>query len=939
MSVPSSMAQEKSQTLRKKKNRSLFFNNNLNRTISRFTLSAKTKSAQQITEGDTDYEVEAVPTPRRMLRRNPRKRSKLKKSSLKEKSEKLDVQYDGDKVIDEENVNIEERIRNILKAKAVRRKEIYDASALDEDAQSIRSRHSAHTLRTDADQDSLAPRSGLMRTASKSAALNLLSLSIRRRKASAKSFGQEGKRKSNVDAHSKVRQAKLPTYPKCIGDRIIIKKALEKNIFFSEFGEDEVDLFTNVLQERIIKKGVALYDASEEKDSEHSNDEFFIVKEGKVIIKNGNKSSESDKNVVLAGESYGEINLIHSSQKSSERIITAEDTSIFVIDKKTYTKVVAYSEEDRLSAIRKVLYDVPLLQTLSKSQIRQLAECVQIVKFKAGDPIIVKGDVGEVFYIIKKGSVRCTKVGTEEQNLLDITLKVCDYFGERALVVNEPRAANVVALEDTECLALNKDSFNSHLGSLASIMNKNQTLRILKSVPLFNDIPNKKLLKILASMHEEEYLPGHQIIEQGAKNRKLFVIIEGEVEIQVFDTSDRQKHTTVETLKKGQFFGEGSSLKSAPVSQAEYVALTKVVCHTILTRKHMRLMKSIAQTLKRHNSTRQKTVIAKVRQQSFSVDNKAIKLEDLNHIKTLGTGTFGRVKLVEHRPTGDVYALKILQKSFIVKYKQQKNVMNEKMVMIKSQHPFILKLEKTFVTKNCLYFLLELVQGGELFSLLQQSGGYLKPHYAKFYAACVVDAIGYLHKRKIVYRDLKPENLLIDAQGYIRVVDFGFAKKVEKKTFTLCGTPEYLAPETVKHLGHNRAVDYWAIGVLVYEMICGFSPFSDMDEDSQDQVFGRILKGNFAFPRNFPRHARLLVRKLMAQNPQERIGMFKDGPDEIKTQYWFKEIDFEKLLKKELPVPWLPKITKATDTRHFEFFEEDDKETPYKGSNKYWSNF
>ena len=200
-----------------------------------------------------------------------------------------------------------------------------------------------------------------------------------------------------------------------------------------------------------------------------------------------------------------------------------------------------------------------------------------------------------------------------------------------------------------------------------------------------------------------------------------------------------------------------------------------------------------------------------------------LRLEDLEQLSTLGEGTFGRVKLVR-APDGRAFALKLQQKQAIVENGQCSNIMNEKNVMAALQHPFILRLEATFQDRDVLYMLLELVPGGELFTLLTTNEeGILGEAHARFYAAGVIDAFRYSHGKNILYRDLKPENLLIDKWGYIKVVDFGFGKVVPDRTFTLCGTPDYFAPETVTGKGYDKSVDYWALGVLIYEML--YLPF------------------------------------------------------------------------------------------------------------------
>ncbi len=229
-----------------------------------------------------------------------------------------------------------------------------------------------------------------------------------------------------------------------------------------------------------------------------------------------------------------------------------------------------------------------------------------------------------------------------------------------------------------------------------------------------------------------------------------------------------------------------------------------------------------------------------------------LKFADLQQLAVLGSGTFGRVTLVQDKGSKAVYALKAMLKSEIVAHKQQANVINEKNVMKAANHTFILRLFQTFKDSKKLYMLLEFIQGGELFSVLHTSSNDGVPdHQAKFYGATVLLALAYLHSKDIAYRDMKPENCLIDKDGYAKLVDFGFAKVITSKSFTLCGTPEYLAPELVLARGHNKAVDYWALGILLFEMEAGYSPFSDPQGMDQVVICKNIVNGRLVFPRNF----------------------------------------------------------------------------------------
>ena len=198
-------------------------------------------------------------------------------------------------------------------------------------------------------------------------------------------------------------------------------------------------------------------------------------------------------------------------------------------------------------------------------------------------------------------------------------------------------------------------------------------------------------------------------------------------------------------------------------------------------------------------------------------------LDDLELLAVLGVGSFGTVRLVRHKGPDELYALKQLSKATVVLTRQQKNIRAERKVLHESDHPFILRLAATFSDDDSLYMLTELVQGGELFRRMHGDGTEENPlplPDAQFYGACLTSVLAYIHERQIAYRDIKPENLLLDAAGYLKVVDWGFAKQVDGRTFTVCGTPEYLAPEAIKGTGHGTAVDCWALGVIIYEVCC-----------------------------------------------------------------------------------------------------------------------
>jgi len=271
----------------------------------------------------------------------------------------------------------------------------------------------------------------------------------------------------------------------------------------------------------------------------------------------------------------------------------------------------------------------------------------------------------------------------------------------------------------------------------------------------------------------------------------------------------------------------------------------------------------------------------------------------------------------------------------VIALKQVEHVMNEKKLLEMCDHPFLLRLAATFQDENEIYMLLELALGGELFSVLREKNRF-EESQARFYASCVCSAFAYMHDKKMVYRDLKPENLLFDAEGYLKVVDFGFAKLIEDRTWTLCGTPEYLAPEIITNKGHNLAVDWWAFGILIFEMLVGQPPFCA--EDPMD-IYQKILRNRITYPSLMTKHAKDLIVKLLVSTPAQRLGSLKRGHRDISMHPFFKPVDFGDLVRKDIQAPYVPKIMSPTDTSNFEEYEDDNAEDWHRFNDRKASTF
>eukprot|EP00948_MAST-09A_sp_MAST-9A-sp1_P000437 g437.t1 len=250
---------------------------------------------------------------------------------------------------------------------------------------------------------------------------------------------------------------------------------------------------------------------------------------------------------------------------------------------------------------------------------------------------------------------------------------------------------------------------------------------------------------------------------------------------------------------------------------------------------------------------------------------KDTSLKDFELLQTLGTGTFGRVRLCRRLLESHVpLALKICKKSEIIRLKQVDHLLSEKHLLSQLCHPFIIRLHAFFQDTYNIYFVLEYVQAGELFTHLRSAGKFTVSR-SRAYAAEILLVLQHLHSLSIVYRDLKPENILLDCQGHVKICDFGFAKIVKDRTWTLCGTPEYLAPEIIQSKGHGPPADWWAYGILLFEMMAGYPPFYD---ESPFGIYQKILNGKVTYPRHFDDDSKSLVSRLLNNDRTKRLGRF-----------------------------------------------------------------
>ena len=649
------------------------------------------------------------------------------------------------------------------------------------------------------------------------------------------------------------------------------------------------------------------------------------------------------------GECFGELALIYNSPRAAS-VTAKSDCSMWVLDLRTFRAILATASTSKLVTRCEFLQKCEFLDPLNSDQITKMASALEECEFEDGDVVVRQGDPGDSFYIIESGKIKCTQLKSSGMEVELITLGKADYFGEMALMLNETRHASCISMGKTKLLSLSREKFNMLLGSVQESLAKKMRVRILKSVPLLSKLSDAKLIRLSGVMRVQAFAPGACIIRQGETGSRFYIINEGEVRCTRVTGSQEEELTR---LRPQEFFGERALITNEP-RKANVIAVGHVECLVLERSNFTALLNEVHDTIS--NVVQKRETSAAAEEAPANAGPKTeYKYSDLKILRTIGTGTFGRVKLVQHKGTGAACALKCMNKTDIVASHQEVNIMAEKnLLFLCSGSPFVLALLQTYNQPNQVFMLMEFIQGGELWSYIYEKQGAItrnaiggfEPNAVKFYAANVILAFKHLHSKNIAYRDLKPENLLIDHKGYIKMIDFGFAKqfpytkngKTLNKTFTLCGTPEYLAPEIVTSKGYDKSVDMWAFGCLLYELTVASTPFQ---ADYTTKIFQNIVNSEKIL--NFP--ARMdplqvsLIRKLLNTNPAFRIGNLSGGVGDIMRDPFFSLTDWNALQQGAVKAPFKPDVKDTLDASNFDAYDEDPNIPAYNGRQDIFNGF
>lgn len=743
--------------------------------------------------------------------------------------------------------------------------------------------------------------------------------------------------------------------PKSESSQALILEALQNSTLFKDLEHElqvdvmlAMDRMTVVAGQDLIRQG-------------EPGNAFYVIEQGEFdIVIDSNRVTTFRR-----GGSFGEIALIREQPRAAT--VTALTNAVcWRLERHLFRKYIASTTASTIDQIVKDFGHAELLKNLPLPHLTKLATHTTTEYFDTGTRIIAKGEFGDKFYVIRQGRVRCSNISSP--CLLGATgwrrvackpryvdLDSGEHFGERALIRDEMRACDVIALEPTSCHVFSREDFGSMLGSLREPMERSFALKVIMSITcVSNDFGTIHVLReqdIFEKLDRKLYKAGRVITPSINSLNKVVVVSSGTVEVRI--KGGLGKLVSVIPggrciLRNGDYLG-WQSLGTAPLFESlrsphhaqktlwRAYAHTDAICYELDAKIVLRKRHSF---LKAHHTSSS---------QDCAAHKEIPKFEDLDVRRTLGTGAFGRVKLCawsSRAGKAEVFALKMLVKKTMLDMKQTHAVLYERKILQQLRHPFVLRLHTTYQSRDACYFLLELIQGGELFSRLTSfSDGDFPPEESKFHASATILALEYIHSKNMVYRDLKPENLLIDTDGYVRLVDFGFAKRLEnlQPTFTIIGTPEYLSPECALGQGYRFDVDLWAFGVLIFEMMKGNGPFCPADPDDTMTIFKLISDCRVEFSRKevaqFGEAATSMCRQLLNRSRKKRLGSLKGGVSNIKGHSYFNGIDWNAILDRRHPVPWVPEVSDPFDTSCFDEYDESMEIPPFLGDQAAFKDF
>ena len=672
-----------------------------------------------------------------------------------------------------------------------------------------------------------------------------------------------------------------------------------------------------------------------------------IIKEGDLssclyIIKEGTVECMQNQRFIRKLKSkdyFGEVSILLDTKRTMD-VIAKEDCVCYVISIEVLQNMVGahYRKVLLFNFLEHAFHNSERFNRVSPQLFENIFSIFTLKEYTKGGLVVPQGHIiGSAFYIIIEGSLISSTTDNDGEYVE--YKRGCILFENELLSFNPNNPMNLkrnklmydlYAYPDCLLMFCETHKIIKTLGSsFKEMFTQSSKLKSLLKISLFKHVSQSKLSFLSRVIKTVSYNSGETILTQGEPGEKFYIVKKGKVEIFKDDTYVRTVNATKCFGFKALFTNENRT--------ATAIANGDVECYTLSRRDFNAILnEELIEYLNR----------------KMMLEDDEITLNELMFIKDLGMGSFGNVSLVKAKHNHFFYAIKAISKKQIDYEKLHKHIELEKAIMLKIDHPFITKLVKTLKNDKYLFFLMEYNDGKELWEVIRDIG-ILNKEQTLFYAASLLLSVEYLHSRKIIHRDLKPENVIVCSNGYIKVIDFGTCKEIHDKTQTIIGTPHYMAPEAILGESYSFQVDYWSIGIMIYEFICGCVPFGENEDDCMN-VYRSVVKESLTFPSNIKDKEFIdLVKRMLLKSPLARLSNIT----QIKEHIYFNSFSFENLLNFAITPPYKPKqsidMSIAIHSDKPELYKEHVKQfkkyTPYKSKqidakkqdeyNKWFDNF
>ena len=614
---------------------------------------------------------------------------------------------------------------------------------------------------------------------------------------------------------------------------------------------------------------------------------IYIVKEGEVNIVHDGKVVRTLKR----GENFGERSILVQSLRTMD-VVAKTNCVCYSISKVTLQNMLGekYITLLFLNFMKASFITSKYFKIFNTNLLKEVFHFFEAINLGPGSIAFEKG------YVKSSHIVVIIDGHLIDKEKKEIVANRGALLFEEQLLNNSQEQIDCDLITEFDCLLLKaktEDVVKTLGGSLQEILNKSDIIDTLSKVSVFKNLSNTKMNLLTSKIGIENFEDGQKIITEGETGDKFYIVKKGKVDITV-------NGKYIRTLNEKEYFGE----RALFFNEHRSATITSKGQVSVFFLRQNDFMSTIEENMKQHLLNR------------LYLQDDTIELNDLLFVKTLGSGNYGSVSLVQSKKNKFTYAIKGISRKQINFEQLHNNLELERSILLQIDHPFIVKLVKTLKDERFIYFLMEYIQGKELFDTIRDIG-LLSAFQTQFYGGSLLLAIEYLHNRKFIYRDLKPENVMVlNKNGYIKLIDFGTAKKITDRTSTIIGTPHYMAPEVVLGEGYSFQVDCWSIAICMYEFMCGGVPFGENADDPME-VYLSVVNTKLTFP-SFckDRDFKNLMTHMLNKNQVKRLIKI----DRIKNHVWFQNFNWEQLIEMNMKAGYLPlgeekeeEVLQATD--------------------------